>query len=48
MKPFIARLMEALKMYEIENDIPEQRRRELNTLMNQRLAAAVDWQMQMN
>src|SRR5882672_8031628 len=35
------------KMYETENDIPEQRRSELNALMNQRLASAVDLQMQM-
>ncbi len=35
------------KMYETENDIPEQRRSELNVLMNQRLADAVDLQMQM-
>src|SRR5438876_10632044 len=35
------------KMYETENDIPEQRRSELNALMNQRLADAVDLQMQL-
>src|SRR6476646_5856826 len=35
------------KMYETENDIPEQRRAELNKLMNQRLADAVDLQSQM-
>src|SRR5712672_4336950 len=35
------------KMYETENDIPEQRRSELNALINQRLADAVDLQMQM-
>ena len=34
-------------MYETENDISVQRRTELNTLMNQRLADAVDLQMQM-
>jgi len=34
-------------MYETENDIPEARRLELNALMNQRLADAVDLQMQM-
>ncbi|MDB6066270.1 MAG: hypothetical protein JWR26_2478 [Pedosphaera sp.] len=34
-------------MYETENDIPQKRRSELNTLMNQRLADAVDLQMQM-
>jgi starvation-inducible DNA-binding protein len=35
------------KMYETENDIPQQRRSELNALMNQRLADAVDLQLQM-
>src|SRR3954467_4379332 len=35
------------KMYETENDISEKRRSELNTLMNQRLADAVDLQAQM-
>src|SRR6266700_3742812 len=34
-------------MYETENDIPEERRLELNALMNQRLADAVDLQLQM-
>ncbi len=34
-------------MYETENDISQQRRAELNALMNQRLADAVDLQMQM-
>ena len=34
-------------MYETENDISLQRRKELNTLLNQRLASAVDLQMQM-
>src|SRR5271163_3070765 len=34
-------------MYETENDISLQRRSELNALMNQRLASAVDLQMQM-
>ena len=34
-------------MYETENEIPEKRRSELNALMNQRLASAVDLQMQM-
>jgi starvation-inducible DNA-binding protein len=38
---------EASKMYETENDISLQRRTELNALMNQRLASAVDLQMQM-
>src|SRR5947207_8464919 len=40
-------LTEAPKMYETENDISEKRRSELNALMNQRLADAVDLQMQM-
>ena len=39
--------VEAPKMYETENDISLQRRTQLNALMNQRLASAVDLQMQM-
>lgn len=35
------------KMYETENDIPLQRRIEINALLNQRLADAVDLQLQM-
>jgi len=35
------------KMYETENDIAKSRRVELNNLMNQRLADAIDLQMQM-
>jgi len=38
---------EAPTMYETENDIPKERRVELITLMNQRLASAVDLQLQM-
>ena len=38
---------EAPKMYETENDISKERRMELNALLNQRLADAVDLQMQM-
>ena len=34
-------------MYQTENDIPLQRRIELNELMNRRLASAIDLQMQM-
>ena len=34
-------------MFETENDISLQRRKELNALLNQRLASAVDLQMQM-
>ena len=37
---------EAPKMYQTENDISEKRRSELNALMNQRLASAVDLQTQ--
>jgi len=36
----------AAKMYETQNDLAQQRRVELNALMNQRLADAVDLQMQ--
>jgi starvation-inducible DNA-binding protein len=43
----IANLTEAPKMYETENDISKERRSELNALMNQRLASAVDLQSQM-
>ena len=38
---------ETPQMYETENDISKSRRTELNALMNQRLADAVDLQMQM-
>jgi starvation-inducible DNA-binding protein len=37
---------EAAKMYETENDLPENRRAKLNALMNLRLASAVDLQTQ--
>src|SRR6267378_6070589 len=47
MKTTTAKLAAAPKMYETENDISQERRSELNTLMNQRLADAVDLQMQM-
>ena len=47
MKASNANPAEAPKMYETENDISLQRRLELNALMNQRLASAVDLQMQM-
>ena len=47
MKTSARNAVETPKMYETENDIPEQRRSELNALMNQRLADAVDLQMQM-
>ena len=45
--PLAAGLAEAPKMYETENDISQQRRLEINALLNQRLADAVDLQMQM-
>jgi starvation-inducible DNA-binding protein len=35
------------RMFDTENDIPQKRRAELNMLMNQRLADAVDLQLQM-
>src|SRR5436305_990663 len=38
---------EAPAMYHTENDIPQKRRAELNMLMNQRLADAVDLQLQL-
>jgi len=47
MKTAIANLAEAPKMYETENDLPLKRRSELNALLNQRLASAVDLQTQM-
>ena len=40
-------LAEAPKMYETENDLSKNRRAEMNALMNQRLADAVDLQMQL-
>jgi starvation-inducible DNA-binding protein len=43
----IASRPEMPKMYETENDISKERRTELTALMNQRLADAVDLQMQM-
>src|ERR1019366_9545047 len=47
MKTSITNLAEAPKMYETENDIPQKARVELNALMNERLASAVDLQTQM-
>lgn len=47
MKTLIPELLESPKLYETENDISKKRRSELNALMNQRLASAVDLQMQM-
>jgi starvation-inducible DNA-binding protein len=43
----ITSLAEAPTMYETENDISLKRRTELNELLNQRLASAVDLQSQM-
>ena len=43
----ITSLAEAPAMYETENDISLKRRTELNELLNQRLASAVDLQLQM-
>ena len=47
MKKSITKPVEAPGMYETENDIANSSRSELNALMNQRLASAVDLQMQM-
>lgn len=47
MKAAIKSLKEAPKMYETENDIPQATRVELTALMNQRLADALDLQLQM-
>ena len=46
MKTATAKLSPTGKMYETENDISQKRRSELNALMNQRLADAVDLQTQ--
>jgi len=46
-KPSIATLANAPKMYETDNDLPKKLRTELNSLMNQQLASAVDLQTQM-
>jgi starvation-inducible DNA-binding protein len=43
----IVQFAEEPKMYETKSDITLERRRELNALMNQRLASAVDLQTQM-
>ena len=47
MKTLDSTLAELPKMYETENDISVKRRSELNVLMNQRLASAVDLQTQL-
>src|SRR5204862_797175 len=47
MKTTTAKIAAMPALYETENDISRERRAELNALMNQRLADAVDLQMQM-
>lgn len=47
MKTLKSTAAEAPKMYETENDISQERRMELNALLNRRLSDAVDLQMQM-
>lgn len=47
MKTSTNKTVNAPKMYETENDIPQERRSELIPLLNQRLADAVDLQTQM-
>ena len=47
MKTAASKSTETARMYETENDIPLPRRSELNALMNERLADAVDLQLQM-
>jgi starvation-inducible DNA-binding protein len=47
MKTMISKPAATPRMYETENDISQKRRFELNALMNQRLANAVDLQMQL-
>jgi starvation-inducible DNA-binding protein len=47
MKPTTGKSAATPKMYETENDLSPKRRLELNALMNQRLADAVDLQLQM-
>jgi len=47
MKTLNSKSVEVPAMYRTANDIPQNNRSELNALMNQRLASAVDLQMQM-
>jgi len=47
MKPTTGKSPRTTKMYETENDFSQKLRLELNALMNQRLADAVDLQLQM-
>jgi len=46
-KPRSNEVVGATRMYETENDLPKAARTELNALINQRLADAVDLQMQL-
>jgi starvation-inducible DNA-binding protein len=46
-KSFRSNTTATATMYETENDLPEKCRRELTTLLNQRLASAVDLQTQL-
>ena len=47
MNTSISILAETTDMYETENDIPLLRRTAINILMNQRLASAIDLQLQL-
>jgi starvation-inducible DNA-binding protein len=47
MKTATMEVKEPARMYKTENDLPPKRRVELNMLMNQRLADAVDLQLQL-
>ena len=47
MKTATARIEEEPSLYRTENDIPRDHRLELNTLMNLRLASAIDLQLQL-
>lgn len=47
MKPTNVNLVNPPRMYQTENDLAEEDRSEMNSLMNARLASAVDLQMQM-
>ena len=47
MKNAIANIQEEAETYKTKNDIPQEPRLQLNELMNQRLASAIDLQMQM-
>ncbi len=47
MNTTISIIAESSEMYDTENDIPLQRRKALNVLMNQRVASAIDLQLQL-